>query len=65
MIGLANIRPPWLQEKIKENKGLAAAQTTFKTSQQNSARAIADLKRKLEELEKAKTEANTALGKVK
>jgi chromosome segregation ATPase len=54
-----------LQEKLKENRNLLATQATYKTAHQNMNKQNLDLKKKLEELEKAKTEALSAFNKVK
>jgi nucleoprotein TPR len=54
-----------LQEKLKENKTLISTQTTYKNAHQNMTRQNADLKKKIEELEKSKLEAVTALEKLR
>lgn len=54
-----------LQEKLKENRNLLATQATYKTAHQNMNKQNLDLKKKLEELEKAKTEALSSFNKVK
>jgi hypothetical protein len=47
------------------SKALLTAQTTYKAAHFNTTRQNTELKKKVEELEKVKTEANTGLVKVK
>jgi nucleoprotein TPR len=54
-----------LQEKLKENKSLITTQTTYKNAHQNMTRQNADLKKKIEELEKSKQETTNALTKLR
>ena len=54
-----------LQEKLRENKTLVSAQTTYKTAHHNLAKQNTELKKKVDDLEKAKTETTTSLNKLK
>jgi hypothetical protein len=47
------------------SKALLTAQTTYKAAHFNTTRQNTELKKKVEELEKVKTEASTGLVKVK